>query len=126
MLLSCRAKLPNRASNDVVSHVSARTEAEVARLIASLPDAVRKDLAGDLRKCGEAYGFDLKGESAYYLERRRTGLHAWTWHPLCSYDEIAELLSLVATLDRPLTERIANYLFMRAIQRNVASSPQVN
>ena len=120
---SRNAMILDRASNEVVRIVRASTGAEAARLIGSMPKAAQKGVTADLKQCGEAYRFDLTQGSAYYFERQGVGLVLWHWQHLGSYDEIGELLSLVATLDEPLTEKAANRLFEIATQRTI-TSPQ--
>ena len=122
---SRHAPMPDKTCNEVVRYVLARTGAEAARVIESLPDAAKKGLAADLKACREAYRFDLSREIAYYFERKDTGLIMWSWRHLCSYDEIGDLLSLVATLDGPITEEVANTLYTRATLRSVASPQPV-
>ena len=117
------APMQDKACNEAVRFVVARTAAEAARLIEALPAVTHKGLATDLKECGEAYRFELSSESAYYLERRGAGLIMCSWRHVATYDEIADLLSLVATLDGPMTEEVARTLFTRATHKN-AGSPQ--
>ncbi len=118
---SIQVPMLDKVCNDVVRHVIARTGVEAARLIKSLPDTACKGLDADLSQCREAYRFDLSKESAYYFERQGNRLEMWSWQFLNSYDEIGELLSLVATLDEPITEEVANSLFEQVTNRLVMS-----
>ena len=118
---SREAPMLDKACNDVVRFVQAKTNYEKARLINSLPATARKGLEEDLKQIGEAYRFDLSQETAYYFQRQSAGLSMWRWQCLGSYDEIGELLARVAALDEPITEALANNLFVLATHRSVGS-----
>ena len=115
------APMPDKTCNAVVRFVQARTNNEKGHLINSLPATARKDLEEDLKQIGEAYRFDLSRETAYYFQRQNAGLSMWRWRCLGSYDEIGELLARVASLDEPITEHLANNLFVLATHRSVAN-----
>lgn len=118
---SREAPMLDKACNDVVRFVEASTDSDATQLIDSLPNTVRKGLAEDLQQIGEAYRFDLSQEIAYCFHRQPVGLSMWSWRYLGSYDEIGELLALVASLDGPITKELANNLFVLATHRSLAS-----
>ena len=118
---SREAPMLDKACNGVVRFVQAKSNSEKARLINSLPATARTGLEEDLKQIGEAYRFDLSQETAYYFQRQNAGLSMWRWQCLGSYDEIGELLARVASLDEPITEALANNLFVLATHRSVAS-----
>lgn len=118
---SREAPMLDKTCNGVVRFVQARTNNDKARLINSLPEIARKGLEEDLKQVGEAYKFDVSREIAYYFQRQKAGLSMWSWQGLGSYDEIGELLARVASLDEPITEELANKLFLLATHRSVAS-----
>src|SRR5688572_24026747 len=108
--------MPRVALSDGVQCTRAGTPGKLEKSFESLPHGVRHGVARDLDERGEAHGYDSDSQCAYYLQREDASVLIWTWSPIASYWEAA-ILSLIKSLEEPLSGEAANDLLDRAINR---------
>ena len=105
--------------NSTVCHQFAANAKEVAEVVELLPVRVASGLTVELEGCGEAYRFDVLSERAYSFRRDGTTLSIWIWNDV-ETSEAGNLLPLIVSLNKSLTEVVANEVFFQATGRRVS------
>ena len=105
--------------NTVVSFSHATNADEFEQLLAQLPDVVRRGLADELQKLGDAHRHDTIAKRAYYFEQEGHGVTVWSWNHVYRPHEAGELIFLVVSSTVSLNEAIANDVYARATGRTI-------
>ena len=112
------------AFNRIVRYSVAASRSETAEVIALLPYSVSKELEAELAVCKEAHRYDLDTKRAYCFQLEGDRLHIWSWDEVDDYVEAGNLLTLIVSLEKGLSEELANEVYVRATGRNV-NQPRV-
>ena len=110
------------AFNRIVRYQVAASRSEADEVIAHLPFVVSNGLDAELSVCREAHRYDVEAKRAYRFQLEGDRLHIWIWNEVETYVEAGNLLSLIVSLERDLSEQFANEVYMRATGRS-ASQP---
>jgi hypothetical protein len=113
------------AFNRIVRYQVAASRGEKTHVIDLLPLIISDGLDAELDVCKEAHRYDLDGKRAYFFQLEGDCLHVWIWSEVESYVEAANLLTQIVSLEKEITEEIANEMYLRATGRNV-NLPQEN
>jgi hypothetical protein len=107
------------AFNRIVRYSVAANRREIVEVIALLPHAISKDLEAELAASREAHRYDLEARRAFCFQLDGDRLHVWSWNEVEDYVEAGNLLTLVVSLEKGLSEELANEVYVRATGRNV-------
>lgn len=110
------------AFNRILRYQVAASRGEMAEVIKLLPWIVSDGLDAELDVCREAHRYDLDGKRAYFFQCEGDRLHIWIWSEVDTYVEAGNLLTLIVSLEKDLSEEIANEMYLRATGRNVNQS----
>lgn len=107
------------AFNRIVRYSVAANRREAGEVIARLPVIVSKELDAELAMCKEAHRYDPDAKRAYYFQLDGDRLQIWSWDEIEDYLEAGNLLTLIVSLEKDLSEELANEIYARATGRNV-------
>ena len=107
------------AFNRIVRYQVAVHGSEADEVIARLPFIVSLGLEQELAACKEAHRYDLEAKRAYSFQLESNRLHIWIWNEVIDYLEAGNLLTLIVSSEKELSEEFANETYLRATGRNV-------